>query len=234
MLAFRVYHEDDAILVVDKPAGFHSHPPEDKAVRISPRWNGLAILERQIGRKLYPAHRLDRASSGLLVLSKSREWNRTLQSQFASREVEKVYCCVVRGRLDGDARLDRPLSNSLGEQEALTLAEALADFTLALDGTARTFTFVRAMPVTGRFHQIRRHLAQVGLPLLGDQQHGDKKLNRSFARGAGRKHLFLRCLQLRFAHPVDGRTVSISARWGRDWHALFDRAGVCPLLGFSG
>lgn len=231
MLAFRVLFQDESILVVDKPSGFHTHPPEDPSLRISPRWNGLGILERQVQQTLFPVHRLDRACSGVLVLSKKRELNRALQEQFADRSVEKTYACLARGEIREELRIDRPLPQKSGtDQPALTRIVPVHSFPLRLGETDRLFTFLWAFPETGRFHQIRRHLAGASHPLLGDSQHGDRKLNRSVKENCGLERMFLRCMEMRFRHPVHGREMAVRTRWSRDWHKAFERAGICPLL----
>jgi len=233
MLGFRILFEDEDLVAIDKPAGFHSHPPEDKAIRLNPRWDALGILQKQLCGKLYPAHRLDRATSGILLFSKKRELNSVLQTQFQGREVKKVYACVVRGRLQGKAVIDQPLPKEEANETALTLVEERGSFSLPIQGPQgllRQFTFVEAIPVTGRFHQIRRHLAQMSLPIVGDTRHGDKKLNREFSQLTGIQCLLLRCRSLEFAHPEGGELVKISARWGRDWHQVFDRMHFCPIL----
>lgn len=231
MLAFRILYEDDVIVAVDKPAGYHSHPPEDKALRISHRWNSLAILEKQLALKLYPVHRLDRATSGVFLLSKKREINSVLQKQFQAREVEKVYYCLVRGHLRGAARIENKLPHERGEEDALTLVQEMISFTLPIRGPQgdRRFTLVQAEPVTGRYHQIRRHLARLSLPIVGDKTHGDKKVNREFAAVTGVDRLLLRCQELGLHHPVSGEKLRIGTRWPGAWHSVFEHAGLCPL-----
>lgn len=232
MLRLRVVKESSSWLLVDKPAGFHTHPPEDKSLRISPRWNALAILERQMGQELWPVHRLDRATSGLLLFSKDRTKNYFLQNQFAEKQTQKTYFALVRGTLQGAARLDEALKSESGQlQEAVTEVEPYFTFSLPIPhphGGERTFTVLKAAPVTGRFHQIRRHLARAGLPLLGDSRHGDRRLNREFAELTGCRNLFLRCMGLEFRCP-SGDPVEARVQWSREWHALFGFAGACPL-----
>src|SRR5688500_13263488 len=116
VLAFRVLYEDDFLVAVDKPANFHTHPPEDLSIRISPKWNGLRILEKQFQQKLYPAHRLDRATSGVLVLSRKRELNHALQSQFSDRKVHKQYAFLARGELQAPLTIDSPLASGSAER----------------------------------------------------------------------------------------------------------------------
>lgn len=233
MLAFRILFEDSSLVVIDKPAGFHSHPPEDKNIRMSPRWNALGILQKQLGQKLYPAHRLDRGTSGALVYSKIRELNSALQLQFQTREVKKTYVCLLRGRFVDSAELNQPLQKENGMEEALTLAEEIAGFQLPIPGPRgnfRDFTLVKASPITGRYHQIRRHFALISSPIVGDARHGDKKLNREFAALTGINRLMLRCREIQFQHPSHGGIICAKAQWTKDWHTIFDLAGRCPIL----
>ena len=233
MLKLKVVIEDEAWILIDKPARFHTHPPEARELRILPRWNAQGILEKQLGHAVWPSHRLDRATSGLLLYSKDRSWNEKLQRQFAEKTVGKGYFAVVRGTFRNAASLNAGLKNAAGElRPAETLVAPVATFSLPLphpSGGDRTFTFVRAEPRTGRFHQIRRHLAGAGYPVLGDSRHGDKKLNRGFSALTGCEGLFLRCMELSFRCPRTGARIEATARWGKEWHRLFEFAGVCPL-----
>ncbi|RYZ99190.1 MAG: pseudouridylate synthase, partial [Proteobacteria bacterium] len=133
MRALRILYEDEYLLAADKPAGFYSMPSEDKSISHSFHWDALHILEKQKGQRLYPAHRLDRATSGLLLFSKQQSFNDAIQRQFREREVAKTYFCVVRGRLEGEALIEAPLKNEDGAmQPALTRAVALHQFTLPI------------------------------------------------------------------------------------------------------
>ena len=220
-------------MAIDKPAGFHTHPPEDKTLRIHPRWNAQGILERQLGERLAPIHRLDRAASGLLLYARHRDAARGLQEQFSSRAVEKTYYVLARGRIEGSLTLDAPLeSENGGARPALTRAQACFSFTLPIPhprGGPRSFTVLEARPETGRFHQLRRHFAGAGFPLLGCTRHGDRKLNREFAVLTGCRGLFLRCMALSFTCPETGQPVELRTKWSREWHRLFDLAGACGL-----
>ena len=231
MLAFRILFEDDFVVAVDKPAGFHSHPPEDKSLPCPYRWNALAILQNQLNQALYPAHRLDRSTSGVLLFSKKREWNSRLQQQFQNNAVKKSYLALARGEIFCELEIESPLKNEKGEQQpSSTKINPLYRVMLAHQGSKRPFTLVWAEPKTGRFHQIRRHLAHISHPILGDNAHGDKKLNREIFVTLPRKQLFLRAIRLELLHPESQKPLKIEARWGKNWHTLFDLAGFCPIL----
>ncbi len=233
MLKLRIIKQTESWIVVDKPPAFHTHPPEDKQIRIAPRWNALGILERQLSSKAFPMHRLDRAASGLLLYSLRREYNNALQRQFAQGEINKIYYVLVRGRFVGSSTIVSPILSESGKPlPAVTEASACYTFSLPLphpDGGERSFTLIQVEPRTGRFHQIRRHLASAGFPLIGDSRHGDRKLNREFATLTGCRTLFLRCMFLEFQCPESGEIISVTNRWSRDWHRLFEMAGTCPF-----
>lgn len=232
MIAFRLLYRDESLVAIDKPPGFHSHPPEDPKIRLNPNWDCVRILERQLNQRVYPVHRLDRATSGVLLFASDRSLCAPMQKLFVDREVTKRYAALVRGRFTGEARIDRPLARESGSlAEAITEFHEWGSFQLPIPGPhgqERIFSLVDAKPHTGRFHQIRRHLAGIALPIVGDSRHGDKKLNREFAALTGLDRLFLRSIELSFAHPAGREETRIRAGWTRDWHKLFDLAGFCP------
>lgn len=234
MKAFRIIYEDSEILIVDKPPGFHCVPPESKSIRISPAWNGLQILERQLQQKLFPAHRLDRATSGIFLLTKSKEMASATQKQFSNHSTKKIYACLTRGKLNSDAVIDSPLKNSAGASvTAKTNIQVVGTFSLPIKNDVandREFSLIFAFPETGRFHQIRRHLAQIGHPIIGDKMHGDKKLNRAFFEIVQSDRLFLRAMQLELDHPKSNQRLVIKNKWNKDWHKLFLHSELCPLL----
>lgn len=232
MLRLSIKKESPYWVVVDKPAGFHTHAPEDKALRINPLRNALAILQKQLGRSAYPMHRLDRAASGLLLYSLDRAANSALQTQFAGGTVKKAYFVVARGDIREARVFAEPLKREGGGEPVPALTRASPCFTFELPiphprGGNRRFTVLSVEIDTGRFHQIRRHFAQAGYPLIGDTRHGDRKLNREFAALTGCTNLFLRCMSLEF--EFRGERVLTQNRWSRDWHRLFEFAGACPL-----
>lgn len=231
MLRLKILYEDETLVAIDKPAGFFTHPPEDKNVRMAPRWNALGILEAQLGRKLFPAHRLDRATSGVLVYAKDAGTAASLQRQFRTQGAKKTYACFVRGRTPNAFECNTPLSGKDGVSYP-SLTHFTAIHTVALPWPSspsgmREFSLLLANPVTGRFHQIRRHLASLSFPIVGDKRHGDKKVNRAFLAVQPREQLYLRALSLEIT-ALD-MPIEIRARWPGGWHALFDAIGFCPL-----
>src|SRR5690242_9363282 len=108
-MAFRVLYQDDYLIAIDKPAGFHVHPPEDPRHQISPALNCLNVLRNQTQKYLYPVHRLDRATSGVLLFAFQSETARSLCEMFQQQEPTKTYYCVTRGWTTQEGVIDHPL-----------------------------------------------------------------------------------------------------------------------------
>lgn len=216
------------MVAIDKPAGFHVHPPEDEGHRISPAVNCLKLLNQQLGRYVYPAHRLDVATSGVLLFALSSESARALSMAFQERRVEKTYFCVVRGWIDQATRIEK--HDAVTDIEPVAQTEFPVSVGPRQHPTAR-YTLVCARPITGRMHQIRRHLASSAHPIVGDTTYGDGAHNRFFRQQLGVAGLLLKAHVIRVPHPSHGRLLEVQAPWRGDWHRLFGRFGVCPWAG---
>ncbi len=212
-----IVYRDEHIVVIDKPPGLLVHRSEID--RHETRF-AIQILRDQIGRRVWPAHRLDRGTSGLLVFGLSPEIASQLGRQFEAGTVEKRYWAVVRGHPPASGSIDHPLSRqrdayefqgeeqSTEAQEALTHFRKLAEIELpvAVDRypTSR-YALLELEPVTGRRHQLRRHLKHLAHPIIGDATHGKGRHNRFFATEFGCHRLLLACVRLGFEHPADPR-----------------------------
>jgi tRNA pseudouridine65 synthase len=245
-VSLRVLYQDSAIVVIDKPAGFHVHPPEDAKHKIANSVNCLYLLSHQINAYLYPVHRLDRATSGVLVFALRSEVATALSRLFSERLIEKTYFAVVRGWIEpGLSKVDHPLKefNQSGEaipRESVTYYESLAHVELPTPvgkfPTAR-YSLVRISPETGRMHQIRRHFAHLSHPLIGDTLYGDTPHNRFFREKFGVHQLYLKAFSLKFEHPVLNQWVGFHSRWNHSWHQIFDTFNFCPhepIVGLDG
>ncbi len=228
-MPLRVLYEDEHLIAVDKPAGFIVHQRED-AKKISHRRCCLQILRDQIGMYVFPIHRLDQATSGVLLFAKHKEAAQKLHAAWQSGEVHKTYACLVRGFFT-EQKVERALKNERGsEQTAITHFEPLFQKEIPVPTerheTSR-YTFLLASPETGRFHQIRRHLAHAAHPIIGDKRHGDSAQNRFFL-GVEMPWLYLRAVHLSFPHPVNDERITVEASWNGKWHKVFDWLGFCP------
>lgn len=226
--SFDLLLEDDALIAIDKPAGTAVHGGSGVSFGVIEQLRAA----RPAARFLELVHRLDRDTSGVLLVAKKRSALTALQAQFKSRETGKTYLALVEG--DWPARLkvlDAPLARYLlpgkdgqaGEGErrvkvvdkdhpdamrAVTLVRVLARLTLA--GDAAPMTLLAVTIKTGRTHQIRVHLASAGHPIAGDDKYGDFERRRALAR-LGLRRMFLHAWRLRFTHPATGEAMALQA-----------------------
>jgi tRNA pseudouridine65 synthase len=233
-----VLYCDDDVVAVHKPAGLMVHRSE--LDRRETRF-AVQLLRAQLGRHVFPAHRLDRGTSGVLLFAFDARTAARLGEAFESRAVEKRYLAVVRGWPEAAGSIDHPLrrledgkdvgGDDAPRQDARTDYRRLACAELPIPSKNNDTTrvaLVELLPRTGRQHQIRRHLKHISHPVLGDATHGKGPLNRAFAAlfgGAGR--LLLACTDLRLAHPADGRPLRLHAPLEPGF------ATVCAKLGWD-
>jgi len=236
MIQFRILYQDDALVAIDKPAGFQVHAPEDPKRRISNDTNCLYLLNRQLGAYLYPVHRVDRATSGVLIYALEKTAAKELARQFQEKEIQKIYFAVTRGWVPESGKIDYSLKS---EHDPSIQKEAITEFlrvgTLELPipsqhhSTSR-YSLVKALPLTGRMHQIRRHFAHLSHPLIGDTVYGEGKHNRVFRELLNENALLLKAYSIQFTHPMTGKPIAIRARWNHLWHQVFDHFGICPWM----
>jgi tRNA pseudouridine65 synthase len=228
-VSLRILFQNETLVAVDKPAGFHVHPPEDTRHTIPDHLNCLRIVRDQLGgRYLYPVHRLDRATSGVLLFALSSEAARELSEKFQRQDMKKTYFCVVRGELQASGRVEHPLDGKSCTTEYSPLAQKEFAVPVGRYPTAR-YTLTEVRLLTGRMHQIRRHFAHFSHPLIGDTIYGDGKHNRFFREHLGISQLLLKAYSLEFEHH--GRKLRLVSRWSRPWHEIFDQFGACPAPG---
>ena len=207
-LALPVVFEDDALIVIDKPSGVAVHGGSGISFGVIESLRA----ERPRAKFLELAHRLDRDTSGLLMVGKKRTALVELHRMLRDGEVRKDYVAIVKGRWKGGGRkIDVPLHKYVtaeGErrvsvrddgQQAISLFKPLAA------GDTASMLDIRLM--TGRTHQIRVHAAHVGHPILGDDKYGDFDLNRALVK-QGVKRLFLHARQLSLSHPISGEPLA--------------------------
>src|SRR6266704_223679 len=204
-----VIYEDDALLVVDKPAGTAVHGGSGISFGVIEQMRAA----RPRLRFLELAHRLDRDTSGLLVLAKKRSALTALHAALREGRVRKCYLALVKGRWrDDKRRVDLPLKKYMtreGERRVSVDREGRESQTVFRRKRAfRDCTLLSAELLTGRTHQIRVHLAHLGFPVAGDDKYGDFELNRDLAR-RGLKRMFLHAAELEFGHPLSGETMTL-------------------------
>jgi tRNA pseudouridine65 synthase len=227
----RRLHEDERLLVVDKPPGLLVHRTGLDAREPD---SVLDRLRRESGARLWPVHRLDKGTSGVLVFARDVEAARLVGAAFEAGAVAKRYRALVRGWPQPEGRIDHPLARdperpSAGQpmRAALTRWTVLARFEWPIAADARhacsRYALVDASPETGRRHQIRRHLKHIGHPVIGDSTHGKGVHNRAVAAWLGTARLWLHALSIELPHPDDGRVLDVQAPPGDAWAALSRR-----------
>ena len=229
--------------MVDKPSGLLVHrSPIDRHER---RF-ALQMLRDQLGRRVYPAHRLDKGTSGALAFALDREMATALGDAFAGREVKKTYLAVVRGWPAESGLIDQQLAAVRDEyalpaedtaKPAQTAFRRIATIELPVRvdryPTSR-YALLELRPQTGRRHQLRRHLAHVSHPIIGDSTYGKGRHNRLFAELYGVRRLMLACTGLRFRHPASGELLVIRAAPGEEFESLAATFGWPPPPTASG
>jgi tRNA pseudouridine65 synthase len=230
-----ILYRDDYLIAIDKPPGLLVHRSDID--RHETRF-AVQLLRDQIGRRVQPVHRLDKGTSGVLLFAFATDITRELSRQFENNEVERTYLAVVRGWPPASGLIDHPLSRQHDDygrslpgaeaQPAMTRYRTLATIELpcAVDRypTAR-YALVELMPLTGRHHQLRRHMKHISHPIIGDATHGKGRHNRYFQNEFGCSRLLLACVGIAFRHPVTGETVTIAARPKDQFASLLERFG---------
>jgi tRNA pseudouridine65 synthase len=217
-----VLYEDEDLIAVNKPAGLlmHRTPLSEDKVFL------LQILRHQTGYKLYTGHRLDRATSGMVVFGKNALAGSELNRIFRERRVDKKYLAIVRGWIPENGEIDYPLLDA--ETDPSSLKEALTRFVclakseisepIGLRYQTARFSLAEIRPLTGRRHQIRKHFAHLRHPIIGDKKHGDVKHNKYFSDHFGLTRMFLHASELKLRHPFTGQQIWIQAPLDEVFH----------------
>jgi tRNA pseudouridine65 synthase len=215
MTPLPILYEDEYYVAIDKPIDILVHRTgisEDATFL-------LQQLRKQLKRRVYPVHRLDRATSGVLVWAKNGDAAGRLSRLFKQRQVSKTYLAIVRGWTEDEGLVDYPLPTPHSAGEPLLSAETAyrtwmrSEMPWAIGNryaTAR-FSLVWVFPKTGRWHQIRRHFSHLRHPIIGDRRYGDNKHNKFFKEQLGIARLLLHAWKLSFPHPYSGLEIHIEA-----------------------
>jgi tRNA pseudouridine65 synthase len=211
-MPLEILYEDESIVAINKPHGLLVH--RSSIARDASEF-ALQLLRDQLGKTVYPAHRLDRKTGGILLFSLNKETDQYLQKSFQERKIDKKYLAVLRGFAPAEGLIDYPLKRDDGTlQEAQTSFRLLAQSELAVPfgkfPTSR-YSLVEANPITGRMHQLRRHFAHIFHPIIGDRPHGCNKQNKFWKETYQMDTMLLHASELTFKHPLSGEDVHIKA-----------------------
>lgn len=214
-MTMEILFQDEAMVVINKPSGMLVHRgwANDKVV-------AMTEVRDQIGQWVYPVHRLDRGSSGVVVFALSSEMASVLGKAFMEREVEKRYYALVRGVPAEEGCIDHAITKKEGGPKV----ESTTKFSRI--GVAGRYSVVEAIPVTGRLHQIRRHMKHISCPLIGDVRYGKGEHNRHFRENYDLHRLALHCHYFALKHPVTGKLLEIWAPLPEDLASTFAALGI--------
>jgi tRNA pseudouridine65 synthase len=228
-----ILYRDDALLIVNKPAGLVVHRGW-----ANDRITLLELARDAVGSWVYPAHRLDRQTSGALIFGLNPEIARRLERELAQARVDKRYVALVRGMAPDAAFIDHPLAKEKGKEKLSSQTEMrrLAHFEVESDetGISRRYSWVEARPLTGRPHQIRRHLKHISHPIVGDVRYGKAEHNRLFRRRFGLERMVLHAARVALSHPIDGRRLVVDAPLPSELSRLLEALGAAPSLAAAG
>ncbi|KYG70005.1 pseudouridine synthase [Bdellovibrio bacteriovorus] len=226
MNPFKILFQDKHFFAIDKPAGYFVHPPELSPYPVPREKICLYHLRKHFNQDVFPVHRLDAPTSGVLLFAMSRDSARELNRLFADRKMHKTYQAVVRGIVEEEGRIDLPLEIDEGRvlAESTTLYKRLSTIELPFPvgkkyPTAR-YSWVEVNPVTGRWHQIRRHFDRIAHPLLGDIEHGDSHHNRFFRDHLEIRGLCLKATSIRMQNPWSQEEITIRTEPCEKWDKI--------------
>jgi tRNA pseudouridine65 synthase len=222
--ALPIVYRDQWLCAIDKPCGLMVH----RSNRGTDQRFAMQMLRDQLGQRVFPIHRLDRATSGLLLFALDADTAARLGEQMMARSVVKHYLLVVRGYLDDEGLIDHPLAaDGKGPEKAARtryrcLARIELPFAIGRYPTSR-YSLAVAEPETGRMHQIRRHFKHLFHPIVGDTTYGEGRHNRLFRQHFGCHRLLLHAWKLAFEHPADGRRLELTAPPGGEFDRVIEQ-----------
>lgn len=218
-----VVYRDDYLVAINKPHGLlvHRSPIAKDATEFA-----LQKLRDQLGQQVYPVHRLDRKTSGVLLFALDLDSLKLLSQKFEAGEMHKTYLSILRGYTSDSGTIDYPLTNDAGKvQEAITefktLGRAEIPFPFGKFQTSR-YSLIEAYPKTGRMHQLRKHFAHILHPIIADRAHGCNKQNRFFKEKWQMTTMLLHAKQLAFVHPRTETEIIINAKVSEEFIRMME------------
>ena len=224
-MEIEILFEDDYIIVVNKPNNVLIH--NSYYARNIKEATLLDLLFQQFNNNFYPVHRLDRKTSGVLLLAKKKENVSIFQKLFNSNSIEKTYLGIVRGFIEKSILIETPVKNPDTKvyKDAETFCEPLS--TKELDIPVHPYinsrySLVKLIPTTGRMHQLRIHMNKISHPIVGDYKYGDRFHNRMFEQKFNCHNLFLHAYSIKLKHPITTENIFVKASLPIDWVSIFN------------
>ena len=219
-----IIFQDEELVAINKPAGLLVH-----RTYLDPHETRFAMmmLRDQIGCWVYPIHRLDKGTSGVLLFGKNPEIASSLGTMVLEHQFRKQYLAVVRGYAPDKDTVDYPVPQGRkGEKKPAvshfeTLLRTELPHKVGIFDTAR-YSLLRVLPETGRRHQIRRHLKHIFYPIIGDRLYGDRAHNKFYKEDLNIPQMLLHAYELEFTHPVNNNTLNLIASLPSHWKSALE------------
>ncbi len=225
-----IIYQDQYFIAINKPGGMLVHKSElapEETVFV------LQTLRDQLDKHIYPVHRLDRPTSGVLLFAFSSEIARTLSEHLIDKKIKKKYLALVRGWLQESVTIDHPVKNDRGNlKDAITRFSPIRHYTLDIKMGSydkQRYSLVGCEPESGRWHQIRQHLAHLRHYIINDRVHGNNKHNKLFKEELMIEPMFLHAESLELCHPVDKRLMVLKAELPKHYK-IFEEIGNVSII----
>ncbi len=230
-MELEIIFKDFSIVAINKPHGLLVHR---SSIATEADVFALQLLRDQLGQKVFPAHRIDRKTSGVLLFALNAEMDSVLKALFAKKQIDKTYVAIVRGYTADSGVIDYPLRKANGQlQEAITQYQTIArteiDVVFGKHATSR-YSLLSIKPETGRMHQIRKHMAHIFHPIIGDRPHGCNKQNKLFKSKWQMDSMMLHAKELRFTHPLSKKQVLIKAKYSSEFERTLELLSFEKML----
>lgn len=232
-MSVEVIYQDDHLIAINKPSGLLVHRSE---IDRHETQFALQLVRNHLGQRVYPVHRLDKPTSGVLLFARSSDIASLMVEQWRQQSVNKRYLAIVRGYMPGVTELDKalvpPVDKYARHERIKPAQEARTDFycldtielPIAIDKYPQSrYSLVEALPHTGRKHQIRRHLKHLSHPIIGDARYGKGRHSRYFRDHFDAGRLLLHAWQLSFQHPISQQDIVLEAPLDECWQGLIHR-----------
>ena len=222
-IVLEIIYQDEQLVAINKPHGLLVHRSK---IAAEADVFALQLLRDQLGQKVYPVHRIDRKTSGILLFALSEEMDKSMKQLFAEKQVGKSYLAIVRGFTNDEDTIDYSLRKENGQlQEAVTHYRTLQRTEIAVPfgkhNTSR-YSLLEVKPETGRMHQIRKHMAHINHPIIGDRPHGCNKQNKLFKEKWQMDKMMLHAKELSFVQPSNDQIINISANISSEFETTLE------------
>lgn len=218
-----ILFQDEYLVAINKPHGLlvHRSPIAADASEFA-----IQLLRDQLGQKVHPTHRLDRKTSGVLLFALDENSNRLMQQDFMNKKVDKNYLAFVRGFTPAVGTIDYELTTDEGKvQDAITHFSTLEQFEVEVPlgkHPSSRYSLISVNPETGRMHQIRKHMAHIFHPIIGDRPHGCNKQNKLFLERWDMNKMLLHASEIRFEHPITKAVIHVEAEKSPEFTSVLE------------